>query len=197
MQKKLSKSNAVSLESILEEIHYLSSIVNKLLLLHSLDTNEEKYSFKVLDVGSIVHDLVDDARILARKKNIGIQLQGSGKFPVNGNEELVGQMIWNILDNAIKYTPAKGKVWIRTEKQDQNVIVAIQDTGIGIPQEAWSKIFTRFYRAEQSHSREVVGSGLGLAISKWIAELHKGSISVQSQVDNGSTFTVTLPLLES
>ena len=113
---------------------------------------------------------------------------------ISGNEELLGQMIWNILDNAIKYTPADGKVKVLIKKSYTRAEIVIADTGIGIPAESLTSIFTRFYRVEQSHSREIAGSGLGLAISKWITELHKGKIIVNSQIDKGSEFVVMLPL---
>lgn len=193
MQKRLSKTNALCFESILEEIHYLSSIVNKLLLLHSLDTNEEKYSFTSVDLVNIVNDLVDDAKLLATRKKITVVYEHQGRLKVRGNEELIGQMIWNLIDNAVKYTPEKGRIMIALKDTDTGIKVSVSDNGIGIPEQEISKIFTRFYRVEQSHSREISGSGLGLAISKWVAELHKGEITVTSTPGKGSEFTVRLP----
>jgi len=194
MQKSVSKGTAVSFESILEEIHYLSSIVNKLLLLHSLDTDEKKFSFTSLNLSGIIGDIVEDARILSAKKKISISLEAENNLMAVGNEELIGQMIWNLLDNAIKYTPEKGKIGVQVKKTDSRAEITVADTGIGIPPESVSKIFTRFYRVEQSHSREIAGSGLGLAISKWIADLHKGEISIHSRVNKGSEFIIHLPL---
>lgn len=194
LQKKLTKNNAKSLESVLEEIHYLSSIVNKLLLLHSLDTDEEKFSFKALNLSDIIDDLLEDVLILALKKDIEVHADGERDIMINGNEELISQMIWNILDNAVKYTNAKGNIRITVAKSGSVASIKFIDTGIGIPPDSLPKIFTRFYRVEQSHSREIVGSGLGLAISKWIAVLHKGDIKVSSQVNEGSVFTVYLPI---
>jgi len=104
MQKRLSKANAMSFESVLEEIHYLSSIVNKLLLLHSLDINEDKYSFTAVDLSMIVNDLTDDAKLLANKKNIKVGYEHTGQLTIRGNEDLLGQMISNLIDNAVKYT---------------------------------------------------------------------------------------------
>lgn len=195
-QGKITKSIFASMESILEEIHYLSSIVNKLLLLHSLDTDEKKYNFVPLNLKEIISDLVEDARILSAKKDIEINMELLGDLKINGDEELISQMIWNILDNAVKYTDPEGMIGIRTEKSDSKILIVVKDTGIGIPQDSISKIFTRFYRVEQSHSREVTGSGLGLAISKWIAVLHNGDILVNSKLNEGSEFTIVLPVYE-
>ncbi len=192
-QGKITKSIFDSLESILEEIHYLSSIVNKLLLLHSMDTDEKKYHFVPLNLKEIIRDLVEDARILSAQKDIEINMESLSDLKINGDEELISQMIWNILDNAVKYTDPGGMIGIRTEKSDSNILIVIKDTGIGIPHDSISKIFTRFYRVEQSHSREVTGSGLGLAISKWIAVLHNGDILVNSKLNEGSEFTIVLP----
>ena len=120
--------------------------------------------------------------------------------PARFDRAAVEQVLTNLLSNAIKFTDAGEVVLgVQCESPSGDDVVlhfAVTDTGIGIPGESLSKIFTRFYRAEQSHSREVVGSGLGLAISKWIAELHKGNITVSSEVNKGSTFTITLPLSE-
>ena len=193
MQKKLSRNNALSFESMLEEIHYLSSIVNKLLLLHSLDTNEDKFSFSLVDLSHIVSDMVDDARLLANKKNITVDFEQEGNVVLNGNEDLLGQMIWNLVDNAVKYTPNDGRISLTVSGTEKSVRVSVKDNGVGIPVDELSKIFTRFYRVEQSHSREIGGSGLGLAISKWIAELHKGEIKVTSTLGKGSEFIVNLP----
>jgi len=193
MTKKLSKDNAKSLDSILEEIHYLSSIVNKLLLLHSLDTGENKHHFNLIDITHILEYLKEDAIILAKRKDIDLKLEMEEGLYIKGNEELINQMIWNIMDNAIKYTPANGEVKIHAKLLNNNVNIKISDTGIGIPESEINKIFTRFYRVEQSHSREIGGSGLGLSISKWIAELHKGNITAESIVNKGSDFTIIMP----
>jgi signal transduction histidine kinase len=193
MQKKLSRNNALSFESVLEEIHYLSSIVNKLLLLHSLDTNEDKFSFRRVDISGIVTDMADDARLLAIKKNIAVNFKCDKQLIINGNEDLLGQMIWNLIDNAVKYTGKNGEISINMSASDGKVMVSVKDNGPGIPEDELPKIFTRFYRVEQSHSREIAGSGLGLAISKWVAELHSGEIKVASTPGEGSEFTIILP----
>ena len=104
------------------------------------------------------------------------------------------QLLLNLIDNAVKYTPEKGSIEISLFREQRLAKIRIKDSGVGIPAEDLSKIFDRFYRVDKARSREQGGSGLGLSISKWIADIHGGTISVESEVNNGSIFTVTLPL---
>jgi signal transduction histidine kinase len=99
----------------------------------------------------------------------------------------------NLLDNAIKYTPAGGSVSVRLLSEPERIKFIVSDTGIGIPAESAPYIFERFYRADKARSRADGGSGLGLAIARWVAEAHKGSIDLVSNPDHGSKFTVSLP----
>ena len=104
------------------------------------------------------------------------------------------QVFVNLIDNAIKCTPPGGEVAIALEKIGTDAVITIKDTGVGISKENIPKIFERFYRVDKSRSRKLGGSGLGLSISKWIVELHSGDIQVESEVDKGSTFTITIPM---
>lgn len=105
-----------------------------------------------------------------------------------------GRVFNNIIDNAIKYTPDGGKVIIGITKQDDNALIAVKDTGIGISEEECEKIFDRFYRVDKARARETGGTGLGLAIALESIEMIGGTISVDSKLDEGSTFTVSIPL---
>ncbi len=102
-----------------------------------------------------------------------------------------------LLDNAFKYTPAPGKVTLAAEEKDGHVIVTVEDTGIGIAPEDQARIFERFYRVDKARSRELGGAGLGLAIAQWIVQLHKGSITVKSELGKGSVFEVEIPTAAS
>jgi len=185
-----------TLENILEEMQYLSSISNKLLLIHSLDTDETKYHFTPLNLDSILEETCQDAQILSSQKQININLKKKESIQVMGNEELLIRLLWNVIDNAIKYNKPGGSVFITLEKVNNNAVILVKDTGIGIPSEEIPKIFDRFYRVDKSRSRELGGSGLGLAICKWIVDLHKGEILVESEVDKGSEFTIFLPITD-
>ncbi len=183
-----------TIESILEEIQYLSSIADKLLLIHSLDTGKIEYHFTEVDLSKILEEIVEDAGVLSAQKALRVELERNESIPMRGNEELLIRLLWNLIDNAIKYTSAEGKVTLSLEKDDSKAILKIKDTGIGIPVEDIPKIFDRFYRVDKSRSRKLGGSGLGLAICKWIVELHHGEIRVESEVTKGSQFEVILPI---
>jgi signal transduction histidine kinase len=113
---------------------------------------------------------------------------------VNGDRLRLRQLLLNLVDNAIKYTPEDGSIFLSLEKENGYAKLTIKDTGIGIPVGEQAKIFDRFYRVDKARSRELGGSGLGLSIAKWITDIHKGRISVESEIDKGSAFCVLLPL---
>ena len=185
-----------TLESILEEIQYLSSIANKLLMLHNFDTGKIEYHFTHLDLSRIVAETFEDAQVLSSQKRLTIDLEKNESVQIKGNEELLVRLLWNIIDNAVKYTPEGGNIRIALEANQENAIIKVKDTGVGVSQEEVDKIFDRFYRVDKSRSRSIGGSGLGLAICKWIVDLHKGNISVQSEIEKGSEFIVILPLTD-
>jgi signal transduction histidine kinase len=112
---------------------------------------------------------------------------------VIGDKVRLQQLFTNLIDNAIKYTP-KGFIQVTVEKNQEVALVKIKDTGIGIPKEEREKIFKRFYCVDKSRSRETGGVGLGLSIAEWIAHVHQGRIEVDSELGQGSTFTVFLPV---
>ncbi|MBN2029978.1 HAMP domain-containing protein [bacterium] len=189
-----SENISTTIESILEEIEYLSSIADKLLLIHSLDTSKIEYHFTDVNLDKIIEEIYEDASVLSIEKQLIIKLHKNDPVVIRGNEELLVRLLWNLIDNAIKYTPSKGKVTISLAEKKAKAVVTVTDTGIGIPKAEIPKIFDRFYRVDKSRSRELGGSGLGLAICKWIVELHHGQINVKSKVHQGSQFEVVLPL---
>jgi two-component system sensor histidine kinase ResE len=116
---------------------------------------------------------------------------------VNADPDRVTQILTNLLDNAFHYTPADGKITVATRTDGSYVAISVSDTGIGISKENQEKIFDRFFRVEDSEIQEVPGTGLGLAIVRSLVEMHGGQIDVDSVLGEGSTFTFTLPLVES
>jgi len=136
------------------------------------------------------------ARVLASEKNITIESKGLDEAPYHGDEALLGEMILNLLENAVKYTPDGGLITITLESFPEQYSIAISDNGIGISAHQQAHIFDRYYRAQpilQNGAGKSEGSGLGLAIALWIATSHKGTIELQSSDENGSTFRVALP----
>lgn len=182
------------LENILEEIQYMSSISERLLLIHTMDTNKIKYHFESVSLSELLKEIYQDATIISSGKNIEIKHIIGDKIELNCNKELLTRLLWNVVDNAIKYNTPNGMVSIDLFKDNSIIYIVVEDSGAGIPQEDIPKIFDRFYRVDKSRSRELGGSGLGLAICKWIVELHNGEITVESKVDKGSKFIISLPL---
>jgi heavy metal sensor kinase len=181
------------LESTLEEIMRLTSIIDNLLMLAKADQGTYHANFSEVHLKALLDELYEDSEVLAERKKIHVELRTSGPITIVGDRLRLRQLLLNLIDNAIKYTPDGGTVSLSLEGHDETAVIAVQDTGIGIPPEEQEKIFNRFYRVDKARSRELGGTGLGLSIARWIAELHRGTIAVQSEPGKGSTFTVTLP----
>ena len=137
------------------------------------------------------------ASVLAARKNISIDVTNSSEALFHGDEDLMRQMILNLLDNSIKYTPAGGIVRLSLARNEGRYFIEVSDTGTGIPAEAQSHIFERFYRTDKARSRSEgdggSGAGLGLAIARWIAESHEGNLELTRSDKNGSAFIASFP----
>jgi signal transduction histidine kinase len=131
------------------------------------------------------------------RKRMKIELVRNDDATIRGDQVKLRQLMLNLVDNAIKYTPDEGQITLSLERESNYAKILVKDTGIGIPKEEQQKIFDRFYRVDKARSRELGGSGLGLSIAKLIAEQHKGRIEVESEFGKGSTFSVFLPLKET
>ena len=142
----------------------------------------------------MIEELSEDARLLAKSKNITVKLTNCDPVSINGDATRLKQLFLNLIDNTIKYTPTHGKVYLSLEREDGAAVISVRDTGIGINRKLQEKIFDRFYRVGRGHNGAVPGSGLGLSIAKWIAEAHHGNIQVKSREKKGSTFVVKLPV---
>ena len=182
------------LESSLEEILRMTSITDNLLLLAKAEQGTLDVHLSEVDLQNLVDELYEDSEVLAEQKHIAVSLEENAPITIVGDRDRLRQLFLNLVDNAIKYTPEGGRVTLAARRQNGAALFQVHDTGIGIPPEEIEKIFNRFYRVDKARSREQGGTGLGLSIAKWIAELHRGTITVTSEVNKGSTFTVTLPL---
>jgi signal transduction histidine kinase len=145
---------------------------------------------------------VQAAIVLAGQKEIRVAIDDIPEAPFYGDEDLLRQMVLNLLDNAVKYTPEHGEVRVSLERKNISYLVRVADTGEGIPAEAQSFIFDRFYRVDRGRARseaaglsaaQGAGAGLGLAIARWIAEIHGGTLHLESSGPTGSIFVAALP----
>jgi len=182
-----------ALQIITEESQRMLKTVDDLLLLTKLDYRQEIFKFEEFDFVEFFNEIVEQNRLLAANKGIGIRSYFKNETPlmVNADRLHLRRLFFNIIDNAIKFTPEGGCIDTRVERDDGKIIGFVSDTGPGIAPENLEKIFENFNRADNDLS----SSGLGLNIAYTIAKIHQGDIEVESQVQHGTTFRVILPLL--
>ncbi len=173
----------------------LTKIVEDLLVLSKIESKEFRLNLEFLSLPELINEVLDLAKDAAVKKNISItKNEISPSLLVEADRDYIEQVLVNLLDNAIKYTPEGGKVTVSAIEKDQKEIeISVQDNGIGIPQKDLPRIFERFYRVDKGRSQELGGTGLGLSIVKHIIQVHRGRIWAESQLGKGSTFNFTLP----
>lgn len=175
----------------------LINLINDLLDLSRVDRKKSTKEMKPTDIRPLLKETIDFYQSEAREKSIAISLVCADNLEyIRGNEEDLARLFSNLVSNAIKYTSENGKVEIRANRTNSHIKVDIRDTGMGISKQALANIFDEFYRAENVLQQKISGTGLGLSIAKKIAEDHHGDIEVQSKENEGSTFTVTFPILE-
>ena len=185
-----------TLQILADESKRLKRIVEDLFTLARADAGQYPLSCTDFYLDELAAECVKNVRTLAAAKRIAIACEPSGEAPVHADEALVRRMLLNLLDNAIKYTPAGGSVSLRVEHRDNAYDLSVTDTGPGIPADLHSRIFERFFRVDKARSRKEEdggGAGLGLSISAWIASAHNGKLDLTHSSSEGSTFTATLP----
>lgn len=183
------------LQTIQRQNQRLTTLVVDLLMLSRLDRQTQKLQREICCLNEIVSDLIEEFEAMAN--GAGIKLTSSRyvnqDLNIIGNSDQLYRLFSNLIVNAIQYTPKGGEVTVVLDRNEQNAVIKVQDTGIGIPKHELNRIFARFYRVSSDRSRSTGGSGLGLAIAQAIVHAHHGSIDVQSEVGKGSTFTIKLP----
>jgi signal transduction histidine kinase len=189
--------DAESMEAVESEVQRMSRLVNDLLLLARADNGELKLNLQPLDLDLILGEAYREARVLAKDRDLTINMVEFEPVRINGDADRLSQLLSNLVGNAIKFTPDGGHIMLSLRKTDHEAVLQVGDTGIGIPPEHLQRIFDRFYQADASRSRlGSEGAGLGLSISQWITEAHGGRIQVESQVGSGTIFTVSIPHIE-
>jgi len=189
----INKEQLRVLTSIRESIDKLTNFSNQFLDIAKIEAGMMEYSFERADLISLVRPSVEDAELIATRKDIRIDLTFSPVPPVMLDNEKISQVVTNLLSNAIKYTPKGGNIIVNVAPCEIGVRIAVQDSGVGIAADDLPKIFTKFYQAKNVGKASVKGTGLGLALVKALTEGHGGVVSVTSTVGMGTTFTVELP----
>jgi heavy metal sensor kinase len=190
---RLARETREALGSVLEEVERLAEIVESLFALSRLDAGEAAV-WQPFDLAELAATTAEQMSLLATDKHIRVECESTPGVTVRGDRARLKQVIVNLLDNAIKYTPNGGQVTLRVRREGAQAVLDVTDTGIGIPAEALPHVFKRFFRVDGSRSREQGGAGLGLSIVKSICSAHGAEVEVLSTPGAGSTFRVRQPL---
>ncbi len=182
------------MEDIANEIDRENSIISDLLTLVKMDRKTPELNVETVDVNEFLEQILKRLRPIAQKGNIEVVFESNRSVSAEIDPTRLSLAFTNLVENAIKYNRSGGWVRATLDADHKFFYVKVSDSGIGIPQESLDYVFERFYRVDKSHSREIGGTGLGLAITRSAVVAHRGAIKVQSVVDEGTTFTVRIPL---
>jgi two-component system phosphate regulon sensor histidine kinase PhoR len=172
----------------------LSDLVSDLLALSRLESNDEAFDTQI-DLQQVVQRVCANLQAVAQSHQVVLELEAkTGQVMLLGDDKALGQMATNLIDNAIKYTPANGHVTVTLKVDRGHALFIVKDDGLGIDEGDQERIFERFYRVDKARSQSLGGTGLGLAIVKHIVQSHKASLKLKSKLKQGSTFTVKIPL---
>ncbi len=197
LMRRMGKLDDKSLTSINLEAGRLTRLVGGLLLLAQAESGKLSLDLKPVELDTLVLEVFQEMRVLAGEK-VRLTLSNIDQMQLLGDRDRLKQVLLNVAANAIQYTPQGGEVLLSLSRVGEQARIIIHDTGPGIPKEDLPYIFERFYRAEKARTRSrVSGFGLGLSISQWIVENHDGTIKVESEPGQGTTFAIWLPLLAS
>jgi heavy metal sensor kinase len=190
----LQRDTRETLGSVLEEVDRLAKIVENLLALSRLDAGEPPAEWVSFDLAELAATTAEQMSLLAEDKHVRVTCRSEGTVRVQGDRARLKQVVVNLLDNAIKYTPSGGRVALNVRPEGGFAVLEVSDNGPGIPAEALAHVFKRFYRVDGSRSREQGGAGLGLSIVKSICSAHGALVEVRSTPGEGSTFRIRQPL---
>jgi PAS domain S-box-containing protein len=197
LERGMPSKRSAYLATVHREVNRLQALIQDLLNISRLDLGQIQPQMRSLDVNELVTTLVSDRRKLFAERQLELQVRTEQLPLIQADRNLLEQVVSNLLTNALNYTPSGGSVQVMTKPAPSNgsdgITIHVEDTGPGIPAKERGHLFERFYRGEASRALGVPGTGLGLAISREIIELHRGSITLVSEVGEGSTFTVWLP----
>lgn len=181
------------LGELFEEVDRLSHLVDSLLTLSRLDSGQAQEDWEPVDLSEVAAVTAEQMELLAEDRTLTMTCQTRDRAWVLGDRARLKQIVVNLLDNAIKYTHSGGRITISVQANNEEAILEVRDTGVGIPEEAVPLLFDRFFRVDKARSREPGGAGIGLSIVRAICHAHHGRIEVESQLGLGSCFRVFLP----
>jgi two-component system, OmpR family, sensor histidine kinase CiaH len=187
----------VEARDIVSETDRLSSLVDALLAVARDDDRGAKALHMQVDLADVVEVTVASFQTVTTDHELELTHASPDELMVMGDRDQLRQVLVILLDNAVRYTPAGGRIHVQARADGKEAVLTVHDTGIGIPEEALPRVFERFYRADKSRNGSTGGAGLGLAISKAIVESHGGSIAIESRIGAGTTVRATLPALDA
>jgi two-component system phosphate regulon sensor histidine kinase PhoR len=189
------KNNKRFLEIMRDHAARLARLTDDLLKLARMDAGKLEVEFSPVSLTELIEGCAETTLLKASRKEIVLEIEIPLGLPsVRGDARLLREVLQNLLDNAIQYTPNGGKIQVNATATAREAVVTVSDTGIGIPLADQERIFERFYRVDAARSREAGGTGLGLSIAKHIVEVHGGRLWVESAVGSGSRFSFSVPL---
>lgn len=192
LKSRQNKECADAFMSIQAECRKMSYLISQLLMLNKSDEGKYELNLETLDLNLITEEVANEFKSLSSRKEIKIIFNSQDNILINADQTLITRMLINLVDNATRYTSSGGTVEISLLKENDYAVIKVSDTGKGIEKKDIDHIFDRFYQANEA--RNGLGSGLGLSIVKWIVQVHKGEVSVESEPGKGSIFTVRLPM---
>ncbi len=180
------------LTRIKKETSNMTNLINDILMISRLETKEAEVTLSDVRLAPLVKEVCASLEPLAREYQVSIE-SNCRPLMIYANMQQMRELLNNLMVNAIKYNKPMGKVWITVSSEQKDIIIMVEDTGVGIPEDARQRIFERFYRVDKGRSKKVGGTGLGLSIVKHIVNYYGGSVELESRVMEGSKFTVRLP----
>ena len=180
--------------SQIEEIDHLTRLIDQILTLARAEAGQIRLTLAPVDLSELAASLVGQLEPIAEMRSIELRCEPSEAVVVQGDAGWLKRLLLNLLDNALKYTPAAGRVAVHVSRNGDAARIDVRDTGVGLSPGDAERVFERFFRADPARSSSVPGAGLGLSMVHWIAAQHRGTVTLHSQLGEGSTFTVTLPI---